>query len=308
MLDPGELYELEPDVPELDGAVLVHGLSGFVDAGSSTRLAIEHLRTTLDSRVIARFDADQLIDYRSRRPRIAFDQDHYTGYQQPVIEVVLLHDEDGTPFLILDGREPDVQWDRFVSGVIDLFEAWNVGLAVELHAIPMAVPHTRPVAFTTHGNRTDLIAGERSWKHSVLIPASVGSLLELRLTERGHDTFGLAVHVPYYLAESEYATAAAAMVDSLAKATGLALPSAALHEAAEQARVQIDEQTSSSTEVAQVVTQLEQQYDAYTAEESNRADLLEAAGGELPTGDELAESFERFLAEHERKDTGDNPD
>ena len=68
MRDPGELYELREDLPELGQPVLIHTLTGFVDAGGATRLAREHLLTALDSRVIAEFDVDELLVYRSRRP------------------------------------------------------------------------------------------------------------------------------------------------------------------------------------------------------------------------------------------------
>lgn len=39
MLDPHELYELTDDLPDLGQPVLIQTLTGFVDAGSATRLA-----------------------------------------------------------------------------------------------------------------------------------------------------------------------------------------------------------------------------------------------------------------------------
>ena len=63
----------------------------------------------------------------------------------------------------------------------------------------------------------------------------------------------------------------------------------------------IDEQVSSSDEVAQVVTALERQYDAFVAAQENRS--LLARDEDLPSGDELGAEFERFLAEQ----TGDDP-
>ena len=68
MLDPHGLYELADELPELNRPVLVHALTGFVDAGSAVQLAVDHLLETLDGTVVARFDVDQLLDYRSRRP------------------------------------------------------------------------------------------------------------------------------------------------------------------------------------------------------------------------------------------------
>ena len=40
MLDPHELYELTADLPDLGRPVLIQALTGFVDAGAATRLAL----------------------------------------------------------------------------------------------------------------------------------------------------------------------------------------------------------------------------------------------------------------------------
>ncbi|MCU0263157.1 MAG: PAC2 family protein, partial [Candidatus Nanopelagicales bacterium] len=55
-------YRLEPDRPELGAPVLVHGLTGFMDAGGASRLAIEHLLQTSEHTRIATFDIDALFD------------------------------------------------------------------------------------------------------------------------------------------------------------------------------------------------------------------------------------------------------
>ncbi|MCW2544265.1 MAG: hypothetical protein JWM40_1817, partial [Frankiales bacterium] len=75
-LDPTELYELDPDRPDLEGVVLVQALDGFIDAGGARKLASDHLLETLPHTVVARFDHDQLFDYRARRPIMVFAKDH----------------------------------------------------------------------------------------------------------------------------------------------------------------------------------------------------------------------------------------
>src|SRR5205809_561003 len=116
-LDPSELFELDPDRPELDAPVLVQALDGFIDAGAGKRLAREHLLATYESQVVARFDVDQLLDYRARRPAMLFVEDHWESYADPELAIHVLHDAAGTAFLLLSGPEPDVQWERFVEAV-----------------------------------------------------------------------------------------------------------------------------------------------------------------------------------------------
>ena len=71
------MYELEFPAPQLSapdgrGPVLVHALEGFSDAGHAVKLAAHHLRDTLDTELVASFAIDELLDYRSRRPLIAW--------------------------------------------------------------------------------------------------------------------------------------------------------------------------------------------------------------------------------------------
>ena len=87
LLNPEDLYELDTDLPEMTGPVLLHSLDGFVDAGSTGQLVREHLLEALEHRVIARFDVDSLIDYRARRPTMTFDRDHWASYDAPELVV-----------------------------------------------------------------------------------------------------------------------------------------------------------------------------------------------------------------------------
>lgn len=296
MLDPRDLYELVDDMPELGRPVLVQALSGFVDAGNAVRLAREHLLETLESRPVATFDIDQLLDYRSRRPPMIFIEDHWESYEAPKLELHLLHDDAGTPFLLLTGPEPDLQWERLVAALTEVVERLGVGLTVGLNAIPMAVPHTRPTGITAHGTRRELVAGYEPWLQRVQVPGSAGHLLEFRLGEKGHDAMGFAAHVPHYLAQAEYPPAAEQLLTSVSKSTGLLLPTEGLRQASEAVRADIDQQIAQTAEAAELVRALEEQYDAFTRGRQRGANLL-ADSGPLPTAEELGAELERFLAE-----------
>ena len=154
--DPGDLYEVSPDAPELDDElVMLYYLDGFIDAGGAGRLLAAHLLSTLEHNEIARFDVDALIDYRSRRPTMTFTKDHWEQYEAPEITVSLLHDAAGTPFLLLNGPEPDREWEAFTAAVRQLSAALGVRLAISFHGIPMGVPHTRPLGVTAHATQPE---------------------------------------------------------------------------------------------------------------------------------------------------------
>jgi hypothetical protein len=300
VLEPAELYEVAPDAPDLDGPVLLVALDGFVDAGNSARLAVAALRDDREARVVATFDIDQLIDYRSRRPPLRFETDRWAGYTAPRLDVVALTDTADAGYLLLSGPEPDTQWERFAAAVAQLVEELGVRLVINLTAIPMAVPHTRPIGVTAHGTKPELTEGHEAWFATAEVPGSAVALMEYRLGEAGHDAMGFAVHVPHYLARAEYPQAARVLVDHVGLAAGLYLPTETLSKAAEQAEQEIAEQVAASDEVKQVVEALEKQYDTVTSGRGDRSTL--GLGGELPSADELGAEVEKFLAAREVDD------
>jgi len=304
MTQPHELYTVERDVAaELSATtaapVLLHVLRGFVDAGGAAELVAEHLLERFPSRRLVTFDVDQLLDYRARRPMMTFDVSRWRDYDAPQLVVDVLTDAEGTPFLLLHGLEPDVQWERFAAAVREVVERFGVALTVGLNGIPMGVPHTRPVSVTAHGTRPELVDA-KGWFGTVQVPASIGSVLEYRLGRWGHDAVGFAVHVPHYLAGSGFPPAAVAGLRQIQDVTGLSLDARALEPAARQALAAVERQVSGSEEVAIVVRALEEQYDALS-ETLGRPSLLADATG-LPTADEIGAELERYLAEQHRPD------
>ncbi|HXO57975.1 MAG TPA: PAC2 family protein, partial [Mycobacterium sp.] len=210
----------------------------------------------------------------------------------------------GTPFLLLAGMEPDLKWERFIAAVRLLAERLGVRQTIGLGTIPMAVPHTRPVTMTAHSNNRDLIADFTPWISEVQVPASASNLLEYRLAQHGQEVVGFTVHVPHYLAQTDYPAAAQALLEQLAKTGSLQLPMNGLAEAAAEIKTKVDEQVEASSEVAQVVAALERQYDAFIAAQENRS--LLTRDEDLPSGDELGAEFERFLAQQAEKKFDDD--
>ena len=309
---PEELFDLLPEAERFlaqeaavdeaggrRGLVLVHDLAGEFDAAHSAALAGAHLLASLPHEVIVRFDVDSLVDYRAHRPRMTFSGDRYESFTAPEILVYALEDDAGEPFLLLHGNEPDFAWERFVAAIELLVDRLGVTSVVAMQAIPMPVPHTRPVTVTAHATRRQLIDSYPVYWGEMRIPGSVPALLELRLGEAGIDALGVAAHVPHYLAQATYPAASMTLLEHLEKLTGLHLPVEGLREAAEANRTEIDEQIAASPENTAVVAALEQQFDNFQAAREDNGLLGEA--GQVPSAEELGAEFERFLADQDRR-------
>ena len=202
---------------------MIEALDGFIEAGHAVRLAREHLSVLVRPETVVSFDVDQLLDHRSRRPPLIFDADHWESYQPPSLTLELPRDASETPFLLLTGPEPDIQWERFIAAVLIAVERLDVRLTVGLHGVPWAVPHTRAIGITAHGSPRELLTTPPLRIGQVRVPASVGHLLEYRLGQAGRPAIGLAAHVPHYLSNVEYPLASVALLEAAFRATGLTL-------------------------------------------------------------------------------------
>ncbi len=179
MTDGSRFVHIVDDVPELEalaeagqGPVLLHALDGFLDAGNAAALATKHLLAQSSGPVVASFDVDAFYDYRARRPPMTFVENRYQDYEAPRLVVRLLHDRLGTPYLLLHGPEPDTHWEAFAAAVRTVVEHFDVRLSVALGAVPMAVPHTRPVMLTNHATRNELRCRRTSGRaRSASLPA-----------------------------------------------------------------------------------------------------------------------------------------
>lgn len=298
---PEALYELVDDgAPDAGSPVLLYHLGGFVDAGHGGGGVVEHLLDNLEHRELARFDTDLLVDYRARRPQMRLTSGTFTSYAAPELVLRLMHDDVGSPFLLLSGPEPDVRWEAFVEAVTELIDRFGVRLAVSFYGIPAPTPHTRPIGVTAHATRSGLLPDELMLDTDLEVPASAGSLLQYRLGQRGYDAAGLVARVPHYLAESHYPQASVSLLRTLSSVTGLLLPVDALVEASERADQLVEEQVRDNEQVARVVQALESQYDAFNGSETRGSLLAEERA--MPTAEEIGADFERYLAERARDD------
>jgi hypothetical protein len=296
MHDPAGLYDLAPDASAVPGGLpLVAGLTGSSDAGGAVGQLAEFLVGELEHTLVASFDADELLDYRARRPIFTFDQDHISEVATSTLSLHLVTDDVGQQFLLLSGFEPDFQWQRFTAAVVQLVERYGVSTTTWVHSIPMPVPHTRPIGVTVSGNRADLVESLSVWRPVTQAPANALHLVEQRLGDSGHPTAGFVLLVPHYLADTEFPDAAVAALSSISAATGLIFPTDRLRSEGRDFLAKVDEQVHGNHELSRLVSTLEERHDTYM-EGNPLPSPLTDQDGQVPSADDLAAELERFLA------------
>lgn len=288
-----ELFPVEP------GPVLIHAFDGFLTAGAAPRLAADELLSG-HGEVVHSFEIDKYLDYRARRPLIGFSRDHYQDYLNPRLDVVLERDTTGVPYFVLAGPEPDFAWETFIDELQEVVQSQGVTITLGLGAVPMGVPHTRPPVITTHATRPELIDRVNLWAPELQVPSSAQALIEYRFGQRGLDAAGYVVHIPHYVAQVEYPPGAVALLDAIVDRTGLQIDYERLKAAQDATMADISAQIAEQ-DSGDVLTGLEEQYDAFAR---GAAESLLAEENAIPTGDELADQFERYLARENKKNDG----
>ncbi|MFY7862806.1 MAG: proteasome assembly chaperone family protein [Rhodoluna sp.] len=295
MVEPGDLYELHNDdfdVPA--GLHLIAALTGFTDAGSTIEQFSNHVFENLQHRVVALFDNDQLLDYRSRRPIMYFEKDHISSYEPSLLALYLVTDEVGQKFLFLHGYEPDFKWEAFTQAVFDLVDIFDVEDFSWVHSIPFPIPHSRPVGVTISGNRRELIDRVSEWKPQTQVPGNVLHLLEFRFAEEEFPTVGFVMLVPHYLSDLSYPQSAIKAFEQISSATGLVVPTDSLREAATKFSADLNRKISDNPELAKLVSSLE---DGFSSDESSaRGPRIQSPKTELPSADQIASELEDYLS------------
>ncbi len=285
-VDPLRWHEERPALRE---PVLVAMLTGWIDASGAAAAAMAVLDAACHARPLVTFDGDSFVDYRARRPTMSLRDGVSVDLEWPEIVLKVGADLEGRDVLLLAGPEPDMAWHHFARLVADIAVDLGVTSTVVLGAYPFATPHTRPSRLAVTSPSAELVARSGLLRSSIDVPAGMGAVLEHSLHGRGIASMGVWAQVPHYLGALSCPAATLALVDGLEQLLGLRIDAGSTREEAAAQRRRVDLLVAGNDEHQAMVLQLEAAFDSGD----------EAAPGvidaPIPTGDELAAEFERFL-------------
>ena len=282
-------------------------LQGYADAGQAVSNASSHILAALEHSPVASFKVDELIDYRSRRPGVTIENSKVVDTDDIRLDLHLIKDTQGRPFLLLSGLEPDLKWGAFSDAVVDLARRGQVGMVASLYSAPMTVPHTRRLVISAHASESSLIKDYHTWDSRMIVPGAAALETEKKLNRHGFETVGFTAHVPHYIAASDYPEATLRLLEAFSEVADRELPLKALEKELERVQRQLQDQVEESQEIATVVSALEHQYDAEMERmRRKRENNLLQPGQDIPTGEELGAEFEAFL--QNMSDGSDNAD
>jgi proteasome assembly chaperone (PAC2) family protein len=279
------IWESRPD--GLRAPALVCAFSGWNDAGDAASAALTFIGESLGAERFARIDPEEFYDFQSTRPHIRFNEDRSREITWPGIEIFAARVPRAPRDLILvQGPEPSMRWRTFCRHIVDLAEALGTQLVVTIGALLADVPHTQPVAITGLSSDEALVTKLGLQETTYEGPTGIVGVLHTACTEAGLPSASLWASVPHYVAAAPNPKAALALVRKVEGLVAVAVDATDLENATGEYERQVGLAVQSDPDVQAFVERLEQ-----AAEQDTRP----LGPGDLPSGDALANEFQRFL-------------
>jgi proteasome assembly chaperone (PAC2) family protein len=275
----------EGDPPELRSPILVAAFAGWNDAAGAATAALEAVAMSLDPEPVAHIDPEEFFDFQVNRPTIRFTEGQTREVEWPQTAFYAVAAPAAERDLVLlSGLEPNLRWRTFADAVLDVAERLEIELVVTLGALLADVPHTRPVPITGLASDPKLVERLGLSRSSYEGPTGIVGVIHEACHRRGVTSASLWAAVPHYVAAVPNPKAALALLRRLEGFTGLAIDASELEDAIDRYDRQVDAAVAANPEIEELVQRLEEEQDTHPV-----------FSEEVPSGDSIAQEFQRFL-------------
>src|SRR6476619_7572393 len=293
--------------PTLRRPVLVAAFSGWNDAADAASDGVRWLARSVGARVFATLDNEEYLDFQAARPTVELVDGVIREIQWPALAFSAGSTSSAGRDLVLRlGVEPNLRWPMFCEDVISVARATGCELVVTLGALLGDVPHSRPIRCT--GSATDeVLAAKLGMERSRYEgPTGIVGVLHDAVRRVGFPSASIWAPVPHYVATPPNPKGTRALLDKLRQLLDLDLELTDLDIASAAWERSVSEVVSGDPDVSSYVERLEARYDSAASEpawiDDEDDDEIEVEEDEdwfdeddLPSGESLAEDFERYL-------------
>src|SRR6478609_3781243 len=292
--------------PSLRRPTLVAAFSGWNDAADAASDGVRWLARSVGARVFATLDTEEYLDFQAARPTVELVDGVIREIQWPALAFSAgSTPNNGRDLVLLLGVEPNLRWPMFCEDVISVARATGCELVVTLGALLGDVPHTRRIRCT--GSATDEVLSARlgMQRSQYEGPTGIVGVLHDAARRVGFASASIWAPVPHYVATAPNPKATYALLERLGSLLDVGLELTDLEIAASAWERSVDEVVAGDADATSYVERLEHRYDenadAATLETDNVTnsdddeDWLDEDA--LPSGESLAEDFERYLRE-----------
>jgi proteasome assembly chaperone (PAC2) family protein len=286
------------DRPELQRPALVAAFQGWNDAGNAATDAVRWLQRTFGARECATLDPEEYLDFQAARPTVELADGVLRVVQWPELSFSATRTRSGRDLVLLLGIEPNLKWRMFCDDVVTVARTFGCEMVVTLGALLGDTPHSRAVRCT--GSATDEVLAARLGMQRSRYegPTGIVGVLHDSVRRLNFASASVWAPVPHYVAAPPNPKATRALLDKLASLLDLGLDLTDLDIASAAWERSVAEVVASDPDVSSYVARLEARYDSSGGlddDEDDEDDDDWFDEDDLPSGDSLAEDFERYL-------------
>lgn len=272
--------------PSVRDPILICAFSGWNDGGEGATLALRSLREQWGARRFASIDPEEFYDFQVNRPnvRIVDGVSRRIDWPRNDFWWARVGERD---LVLFSGVEPNVRWRSYCSEILHVCSDLDASVLVTLGAFLADVPHT--IEAPANASSTD----PRWANRSDVVPARyegptgiVGVLNDLA-SRAGMPAVSIWGASPHYLPQTTNPKVALALLERVRDLLDLDVDTSEMELAVAGWERQVDEAIDAEGNLGEYVQRLE-----------DAAAEGFASGADVPTGEDLAAEFERYLREH----------
>jgi proteasome assembly chaperone (PAC2) family protein len=293
--------------PTLNRPAMIAAFSGWNDAADAASDAVRWLARVSNARPFAALDIEEYLDFQAARPTVELVDGVVRTVNWPSLALSAGTLPGGRDLVLLLGVEPNLKWRTFCDDIIGVARTTNCEMIVTLGALLGDTPHSRPIKCT--GSATDEVLAARLGMQRSRYegPTGIVGVLHDAVRRSGFASASIWAPVPHYVATPPNPKATRALLDRLGDLLDLGLDLTDLDIASSAWERSVSEVVAGDSDVSSYVERLETRYDTAddgpgwletddeiaVVDEDDDEDWFDE--DELPSGESLAEDFERYL-------------
>lgn len=269
---------------ELEGLrdpLVVAAFAGWNDAGSAATAALAQLAEAVHAAPVFELDPDDFYDYQVNRPEISIANNGDRTLTWPTTSFAAGELADGRDVLLIQGIEPNMRWREFCRLIVSALRSAEPIQVILLGALLADTPHTRPVPVTCTTTDARLMEKFGIAESTYEGPTGIVGVLADQITRASLSTLSVWAAVPHYVSQSPCPKASLALLAELERLVDSKFDPGELPELSAAWERSVNELAADDNDVAEYVTQLEQQADTTVLPEAS--------------GEAIAAEFERYL-------------
>ena len=245
------------ELPRLRRPTLVAAFAGWPDAAEAGSGAARYLTRKLRAARFAEIDPEPFYVFTETRPNTIILAPGQRALEWPSNEFFAWRDPSGrSDLIILQGREPNLNWRGYLDAVLDLAERCEVGRVVALGGTYDAVAHRGGVQLSGHATTPELrrmLERQSVQSSDYEGPSSVQTALLEACQRRGLPAASLWGHAPHYVQAVPNSKVSHAMLHALRSWLEIDLDLAELREAGQHLEARVDDAIAENPQLREYV-------------------------------------------------------